>query len=66
MLVAVDPDTSGGIAVLSWTSQDVSSEVVSSQVVDSAAMSIRVFDMPVVLATLKKKSKVTKKQLTRR
>ncbi|MEW5313151.1 MAG: hypothetical protein WDW38_004740 [Sanguina aurantia] len=29
-------------------------------------MSIRVFDMPVVLATLKKKSKVTKKRLTRR
>ena len=70
VLLAVDPDTKGAIAVATWSSSHLASmpggENDALEVVDWQTIEFRVFDMPCASVQLMKKSKVTGKPATRR
>jgi hypothetical protein len=71
VLIAVDPDTKGAIAVATWTSYSMSAPMHDGagnglEVVDWKSVEFRVFDMPCASVQLAKKSKVTGKPAMRR
>lgn len=70
VLIAVDPDTKGAIAVATWSSCNVEASMHGasglSEVVDWTSVEFRVFDMPCATVQLAKKSKVTGKPAVRR